>query len=128
MGKGYTLSEGNALFTALKWGWQATQDPSGEQPFYLLLPMNVQSAMLTACNLLELPEGIPSPSQQCADESALKNAAELIREYEKITVKIGGGARKISPEILREFLQKSGAVLVHVRMCPVCFPMIIHAI
>lgn len=113
MGKGYTLSEGNALFTALKWGWQATQNPFGEQPFYLLLPMNVQSAMLTACNLLELPEGIPIPSQQSADEFALRQAAELIRNYEKIAVKIGGGARKMSPEILGEFLQKSGAVFVH---------------
>ncbi|GAK56922.1 hypothetical protein U27_03886 [Candidatus Vecturithrix granuli] len=113
MGKGYTLTEGNALFTALKWGWQTTQNPAGEQPFYLLLPMNVQSAMLTDCNLLELPEGSPIPIQQCANESALEQAAELIRKYEKITVKIGGGARKMSPEVLREFLQKSGAAFVH---------------
>lgn len=122
MGRGYTLSEGNALFTALKWGWQTTQNPAGEQPFYLLLPMNVQSAMLTACNLLELPEGAPIPIQQCADESALKQAADLIRKYEKITVKIGGGARRISPEILREFLQKSGAAFVHSPNVPGVLP------
>lgn len=113
MGKGYSLTEGNALFTALKWGWQTTQNPAGEQPFYLLLPMNVQSAMLTGCNLLELPEGVSIPIQHCADKSALEQAAELIGRYEKITVKIGGGARRISPESLREFLQKSGAAFVH---------------
>jgi hypothetical protein len=33
MGKGYTLSDGNSLFTALKWGWQTTQNPAGEEPF-----------------------------------------------------------------------------------------------
>ena len=113
MGKGYSLTEGNVLFTALKWGWQVTQNPAGEQPFYLLLPMNVQSAILTKCNLLELPEGVPIPIQHCADESALEHAAELIRKYEKITVKIGKGARRMSTEVLHEFLQKSGAAFVH---------------
>ncbi len=113
MGKGYTLSDGNALFTALKWGWQTTQNPAGEEPFYLLLPMNIQSVMLKECHLLELPESPSIPIQKCADDVLLEKAAELIGKYEKITVKIGGGARGISSDLMHEFLNKSGAAFVH---------------
>ena len=113
MGKGYTLSDGNALFTALKWGWHTTQNPAGEEPFYLLLPMNIQSAMLNRCNLLEFPENTTLPCQKCADASSLEQAAELIRQYEKITVKIGGGARNISPKVMTDFLELSGSAFVH---------------
>ena len=113
MGKGYTLSDGNALFTALKWGWRTTQNPVGEEPFYLLLPMNIQSAILKNCNLLELPEGSSIPLQKCADESFLEKAAELIGTYGKICVKIGGGARAVAPELMDAFLKKSGAAFVH---------------
>ena len=113
MGKGYTLTDGNALFTALKWGWRTTQNPAGAEPFYLLLPMNIQSAMLHNCNLLELPEGAAIPAQKCADEFALAQAAALIGKYEKITVKIGGGARGVSADVMQELLLKSGAAFVH---------------
>ena len=113
LGQGYTLTDGNALFTALKWGWRVTQNPAGAAPFYLLLPMNIQSALLPNCNLLELPEGTPIPAQQCADEAALEKAVALIGKYEKITVKIGGGARKVAAAAMQEFLLKSGAVFVH---------------
>ncbi|MCP4401961.1 MAG: thiamine pyrophosphate-binding protein [bacterium] len=113
MGKGYTLNDGNALFSALKWGWQTTQNPAGEEPFHLLLPMNIQSAMLNACNLLELPESTAIPVQKCADEFSLEHAAELIGKYEKITVKIGGGARGLTSDLMDEFLTKSGAAFVH---------------
>jgi thiamine pyrophosphate-dependent acetolactate synthase large subunit-like protein len=113
MGKGYVLNDAQALFTALKWGWTTTHNPTGAEPFYLLLPMNIQSAVLENCNLDELPRSSALPAQQCADETVLQQAADLIGQYEKITVKIGGGARRVSNEVMEDFLRKSGAVFVH---------------
>jgi len=113
MGKGYAVYDGNALFTALKWGWRITHNPAGEEPFYLLLPMNIQSVMLNRCNLLELPGKTSIPVQKCADEASLEHAAQLIGQYEKITVKIGGGARKVSSDVMETFLKLSGAAFVH---------------
>ena len=75
--------------------------------------MNIQSELLKACNLLELPEGHTIPVQKCADESFVEKAAELIGKYEKITVKIGGGASGIASDLMNEFLKKSGAAFVH---------------
>jgi thiamine pyrophosphate-dependent acetolactate synthase large subunit-like protein len=75
--------------------------------------MNIQSALLNRCNLLELPESVSIPTQKCADESSLQQAVELIGHYGKITVKIGGGARRVSTDVMDKFLKASGAAFVH---------------
>ncbi len=113
MGRGFSLTEGYALPTALKWAWQTTHDPAGERPFYLLLPMNVQARVLKHCNLLELPGKSVLPRQCCADPQQLKTAADLIRQHTRITVKIGRGASGIASEILKSFVERCSAVLVH---------------
>jgi len=122
MGKGYTLTEKQSVFTALKWAWTITHDPAGERPFYLLLPMNVQSSLLKACNLLELPSPSHIPKQSCGDELQLKEAAEQLSGYRKVTVKLGGGAAGVSQEQLRKFLRAAGAVCVHSPHLSGCLP------
>lgn len=122
MGPSYTLHTPGALFTALKRGTAAVHNPEGESPFYLLMPMNVQPVITPATNLLEFPERFNPPARLCADDNAFHDAADLIRGAERVTVKTGGGARKVNPETLKTFIDAAGAVYVHGPNVPGLFP------
>src|SRR5512136_142072 len=56
MGRAYSLHTPLALPTALQRGAVTVGHPSRPGPFYLLLPMNTQTAWLPGFNLHELPE------------------------------------------------------------------------
>ena len=89
MGKAYSLHTPLALPTALRVGLNATSDPYKAGPFYLLLPMNVQSSDLPHFNLDELPGGgVPRLGAAGGDE-AYRLAAKHLLEAKKVVVKIG---------------------------------------
>lgn len=111
MGKAYSLHTPLALPTALRVGLNATSDPYKAGPFYLLLPMNVQSTDLPHFNLDELPGGgVPRLGAAGGDE-AYRLAAKHLLEAKKVVVKIGGGGRKIG-QPLEEFLDLVDGVAV----------------
>lgn len=98
MGNAYTLHTPLALSTALRRG-QATVDHSYRAgPFYLLLPMNMQPAMLEGFNLAELPRD--AHPVMGAAEGDYAQAAKWIIEAKKVVVRVGGGAIKAGNEIL----------------------------
>jgi len=99
MGKAYSLHTPESLSTALQRGLVATDHPHRAGPFYLLLPMNIQSRMLASFNLSELPSGeIPLMGAANGD---YERAIDWILEARRIVLKIGGGGRKASPELVR---------------------------
>ena len=113
IGSAYALHTGWALPAALKRGIQTVFGPIRPQPFYFLLPMNVQGEVMREFNLAELPL-IPSyfSSAPAADEPYIA-AARLIAEAERVVVKTGNGARRLDPILLDEFLRRTDAAYVH---------------
>ncbi len=122
MGPGYSINTPEAVFTALKWGYNTVFNPFREGPFFMHLPMNVQGEVMTDCNLMELPLPPEIPVVAGVDTGFLENAAEVIGKYSRVTVKAGGGARNIDPSVLSLFLELSGAVFVHGPQVPGLIP------
>ena len=117
MGEAYCLHTPGAVSVALRRGMNTVDHPYRAGPFYLLMPMNTQPAVIPQFNLDELPVAAPPRLGAAADDAssgeagAYERAAEAIRAAERVVVKVGGGARKAGPELL-EFLELAGAVAV----------------
>ena len=80
-------------------------------PFYLLMPMNTQPALLPGFNLEELPRGPVPRMGAAADDGAYERAVELILSADRVVVRVGGGARQAGAELV-EFLELADAVAV----------------
>lgn len=111
MGNAYTLHTPAALCTALRRGLNTVEHPYRAAPFFLLLPMNTQSALIPQFNLEELPVGAPPLPGPASDSGLYARATDSILNSERVVVKIGGGARNAAPELL-EFLELADAVAV----------------
>ncbi len=121
-GPAYSLHTPEAVFTALKRGDATINGKEKRSPFYMLLPMNVQPKIMEQCNLLEFVEKSPVSKVISTDETVFCEAAKVIRNAKRITVKTGGGARNLSPEILDEFLELADAVYVQGPQVPGVYP------
>ncbi len=113
MGKSYTLHTPEAIFTALKRGMDAVFNHEQAHPFYILLPMNTQAKMMKDCNILEFPSKTNTIKQIPSDKESFDKALELLLKYEKITVKVGNGAKDIPQELFTEFIELIDAAYVH---------------
>jgi 3D-(3,5/4)-trihydroxycyclohexane-1,2-dione acylhydrolase (decyclizing) len=111
MGRAYTLNTPLALPTALHRGLVTVDAPHRGGPFYLLLPMNTQPALLPMFNLEELPRGPVPRLGAAADDGAYERAVELILSSDRVVVRVGGGARQAGAELV-EFLELADAVAV----------------
>jgi 3D-(3,5/4)-trihydroxycyclohexane-1,2-dione acylhydrolase (decyclizing) len=101
MGRAYTLHTPRALSTALRRGLSTVDHPHRAGPFYLLLPMNTQPALLEGFPLDELPVGAPPPFGAAGDDAAYRDAVRAIQQAERVVVKVGGGARGAGAELER---------------------------
>lgn len=99
MGNAYSLHTPGSLPTALLRGLSSVDAAHSQSPFYLLMPMNTQAAILEGFNLNELPEGEPKSLAAANDDGDYKLAAEKIMQAEKVTIRAGGGARYSGAEI-----------------------------
>lgn len=99
MGASYALHTPGALRAALRRGAQTVFHPYKAGPFYLLFPINMQPVELTGLNLRALPERLVVPPVAVADPAALDAAAALVRQYRRIVIKAGGGARAYGTEV-----------------------------
>jgi 3D-(3,5/4)-trihydroxycyclohexane-1,2-dione acylhydrolase (decyclizing) len=111
MGSAHVLHTPAAVFTALRRGGATVFHPTRAGPFFLLLPMNVQPAILADANLLEFPERPRLPPVVTADPAVFAEAARLIAGSASVCIKLGGGARGCGPEVL-ELAELSDAVIV----------------
>jgi 3D-(3,5/4)-trihydroxycyclohexane-1,2-dione acylhydrolase (decyclizing) len=119
MGQAYSLHTPRALPTALQRGAATVGHPYHPGPFYLLLPMNTQAAWLSDFNLRELPE--VQPIQLGAAEGDYAQAADWIRDADRIIIKVGGGGRAAGQELIH-LLEAAGGVLVHTPLATGCIP------
>ncbi|MCG8632363.1 MAG: thiamine pyrophosphate-dependent enzyme, partial [Desulfobacterales bacterium] len=121
MGKTYKLHTLGAASTALRRGRNATAHPWKPGPFFLLLPMNTQPALIRDANIRELPGRGNPVTGPAAGPGLYKKAAEKILESRRVVVKVGGGARRAGPE-LSEFLELADAVAVTSPLVPGLIP------
>lgn len=99
MNHAYSLHTPLSLPTALRRGLNTVDHPHRAGPFYLLLPMNVQSIIMKGFNLDELPVGAPPPIGAAPDIGNYIQAASVILEAKKVLVRVGGGAKGAGKEI-----------------------------
>jgi 3D-(3,5/4)-trihydroxycyclohexane-1,2-dione acylhydrolase (decyclizing) len=92
MGQSYVLHTPEALRDALRRGSLCVNHPYRAGPFYLLLPLNTQPAMVTV-NLSALPAKPQLPKLAPADGVAIDQAASMIAKAAKVAIKAGGGTR-----------------------------------
>lgn len=98
MGAAYTLHTPWALPEALRRGLNTVDDPYRPQPFYLLLPINVQP-QLVDMNLAALPAGGPPKLSAAADDGRYEQAARALLAADRVVVRVGGGALGAGAEI-----------------------------
>lgn len=111
LGDSYTLHTAEALREALRRGTSAVHRPYFASPFYLCFPINIQPKVITGLRLSSLPARLDVPASAPADEAAYRQAAETIRRFGRIAVKIGGGGREHAAAI-GAFLKAARAVAV----------------
>ncbi|MEK7947478.1 thiamine pyrophosphate-dependent enzyme [Pigmentiphaga sp. YJ18] len=111
MGDSYVLHTPEALRDALRRGTRRVHHPFKPGPFYLLLPVNTQPRRIEQLNLAALPERLRVARQAVADPEAIEEAAVLLRKYDRIVVKAGGGARAHAAAV-RRLVEATGAVAV----------------
>lgn len=92
MGESYVLHTPAALREALRRGGSRVFHPYKPGPFYLLLPINTQPAVLQV-NLAALPEQPALPALAPAGAASLIAAGEAIRGSQRVAIKAGGGTR-----------------------------------
>jgi len=109
LGHAYSLHTPLAVATALRRGHATVDHPYRAGPFFLLLPMNTQPAMLRQFVLNELPRDVPIAVGPAAGDYTA--AAAMLLGSPRVVVRVGGGARGAEPEI-NELLELAGAVAV----------------
>ncbi len=98
MGPSYSLHTPWALPEALRRGANAVDHPHRAQPFFLLLPINVQP-QLVEMNLRALPSGPPPSLGAAVDDGRYAEAARALLNAERVVVKVGGGGASTGPEL-----------------------------
>jgi 3D-(3,5/4)-trihydroxycyclohexane-1,2-dione acylhydrolase (decyclizing) len=109
LGRAYSLHTPLAVATALRRGQATVDHPYRAGPFFLLLPMNTQPAMLRQFVLNELPQDISIKIGPAAGDYV--TAARRLLESGRVVVRVGGGARGAAAEV-SELLELADAVAV----------------
>jgi len=109
MGHAYSLHTPLAVSSALRRGQAVVDHPYRAGPFFLLLPMNTQSVMLSQFVLNELPQNVFLKIGAAVGDYAA--AACRLLEAGRVVVRVGGGARGAEAEV-NELLELSDAVAV----------------
>ncbi|MCX5992928.1 MAG: thiamine pyrophosphate-binding protein, partial [Chloroflexi bacterium] len=109
MGHAYSLHTPLAVATALRRGQATVDHPYRAGPFFLLLPMNTQPAMLRQFVLNELPQKVSITIGPAAGDYL--GAARRLLGSGRVIVRVGGGARGAEVEV-NELLELADAVAV----------------
>lgn len=111
MGRSYALHTPGAVPTALRRGMNTVDHPYRSGPFYLLMPLNTQTSIITNFNIDELPMGTPPGIGSADNKNAFSEAVEALQRARRVLVRVGGGGRKAGNELLR-FMEVTDAVAV----------------
>src|SRR5262249_17686184 len=110
MGQSYVLHTPEGLRDALRRGSLCVNHPYRAGPFYLLLPLNTQPAIVTV-NLAALPARPELPKLAPAGDKAIDQAANMIAKATKIAIKAGGGTRG-HDAAMRRLAEAAGAAVI----------------
>jgi thiamine pyrophosphate-dependent acetolactate synthase large subunit-like protein len=88
LGGAYSLHTPEALGTALRRGLRHVDDPHFGGPFFLLMPMNTQPAVLGGFHLDQLPAGPPPAMGAAAGDDVYDEAAAALH-YARTTPLVG---------------------------------------
>ena len=110
MGQSYVLHTPEGLRDALRRGSLCVNHPYRAGPFYLLLPLNTQPAMVTV-NLSALPARPQLPKLAPADDAAIDRAGNMIAKATKVAIKAGGGTRGHDAAV-RRLAETAGAAVI----------------
>ncbi|HJS62683.1 MAG TPA: thiamine pyrophosphate-dependent enzyme [Pseudolabrys sp.] len=110
MGQSYVLHTPEGLRDALRRGSLCVNHPYRAGPFYLLLPLNTQPAMVTM-NLSALPARPQLPKLAPADDAAIDRAGNMIAKATKVAIKAGGGTRGHDAAV-RRLAETAGAAVI----------------
>lgn len=92
----YLLHTPEAIYSAIRKGTAVTNHPSRQQPFLLLLPINVQPKIISDFNLDRLGK-IENVQIGPANLGQIQKAAKSLNSGKKIAIKIGRGAKGSGP-------------------------------
>jgi len=92
MGQSYTLHTPGALRECLRRGTSCVHHPYRAGPFFVMLPINAQPEP-TAVNIATLPQRSVFAPVAPAHASDFDAAVAILRTYEKVVIKAGGGTR-----------------------------------
>ena len=111
MGGAFQLHTPQAVFAMLRKGAATVFHPTSARPFFCLLPMNIQPALIRGCNLLEFPIRPAFPPVSVEDTRVFAALTERIRDARSVAIKLGGGARSCGPQVI-ELADLIDAVIV----------------
>ena len=106
----YLLHTPQALISALREGSTVTNHPSRPQPFFLLVPINIQPKKIEDFDLRQFPTGEAAVLGP-ANSSLISKAADILNSGSKIVIKVGRGAAGCG-FLLQELAELIGGVLV----------------
>jgi len=110
-GRAYSLHTPLALGTALRRGRHTVDHPYAAGPYFLLLPLNTQPALLPDYSFDELDCAPPPAVGAAADGGAYERVVDELLAAARVVVKVGGGAVQAGPELC-EFLERVDGVAV----------------
>jgi 3D-(3,5/4)-trihydroxycyclohexane-1,2-dione acylhydrolase (decyclizing) len=110
LGRSYVLHTPQAIRDALRRGAVTVHHPYRAGPFYLLLPLNTQPAIISL-NLAALPVKPDLPKLAPAGDDAIEAAARLIAQSPRVAIKAGGGTRGHDAAV-RRLAEAAGAAVV----------------
>lgn len=110
MGRTHVLHTPQSLREAMRRGAVTVRHPYKSGPFFLLMPINTQPALVTI-NLSALPQAPAIPAIRTADESVFHKAAAALERHDRIVIKVGGGGRRFGPQIVK-LAERVGAPVV----------------
>lgn len=111
LGHARSLHTPGALGSVLREGANTVDHPYRPGPFFLLLPMNTQPAMIRAFNLDELPATPRMRPGPVSRGPWIDDAVRAIRSSRRVVIKLGRGASGSTQQLLR-FAELADAVLV----------------
>lgn len=100
MAETYQLHTPEAIYAALNRGAVVTNHPVRPQPFFLLLPINVQPKKIEKFNSHKFHGGKVT-KLGAANLDSIAEAAMVLKDARKIVLKIGRGAKGAGPELLK---------------------------
>lgn len=111
LGPTYAVTAPEAIVPALRRGATVTNHPYRPQPYFLLLPLNIQPEILNGFNVDRLPQAQATHLGPAAPHDGYAAAAQALLDSDRLVIKVGRGAQGAG-ELLVELADLTDGVFV----------------